>query len=191
MSDPSCRSSPASQPERPVCRASTLSRNRVRVDGGSAARESGTSGVWFFSLDAARLGAVVTARCTYRLPYFWSKMSIERSGSTISYQSSRRLAAASRLAGRSRRHVGRRRRAVAAAGCPAGALRALGEGPNRLADQGPTLRLTGECFRPERVRYGCSTQSASRSATRRCSGMRSAPMILSIQACTCQMRRSW
>jgi uncharacterized protein YqjF (DUF2071 family) len=31
----------------------------------------GTSGVWFFSLDAARLGAVVIARKTYRLPYFW------------------------------------------------------------------------------------------------------------------------
>jgi uncharacterized protein YqjF (DUF2071 family) len=50
----------------------------------------GTSGVWFFSLDAARLGAVVVARATYRLPYFWSQMSIERSGSTIVYRSSRR-----------------------------------------------------------------------------------------------------
>ena len=50
----------------------------------------GTSGVWFFSLDAARLGAVLVARATYRLPYFWSKMSIEHSGSTISYRSRRR-----------------------------------------------------------------------------------------------------
>ena len=33
----------------------------------------GARGIWFFSLDAARLGAVVTARATYRIPYFWSK----------------------------------------------------------------------------------------------------------------------
>ena len=52
--------------------------------------EDGTSGVWFFSLDAARLGAVIVARTTYRLPYFWSKMSVEHSGSTIAYQSERR-----------------------------------------------------------------------------------------------------
>jgi uncharacterized protein YqjF (DUF2071 family) len=50
----------------------------------------GTSGVWFFSLDAARLGAVVVARATYRLPYFWSEMTIERTGSTITYRSNRR-----------------------------------------------------------------------------------------------------
>ncbi|MEO8264923.1 MAG: DUF2071 domain-containing protein [Ilumatobacteraceae bacterium] len=55
-----------------------------------ARSRDGTSGVWFFSLDAARLGAVVTARCTYRLPYFWSKMSIEHSESTISYRATRR-----------------------------------------------------------------------------------------------------
>ena len=37
--------------------------------------ESGRSGIWFFSLDAARLGAVLAARCgPYRLPYFWSSM---------------------------------------------------------------------------------------------------------------------
>jgi len=50
----------------------------------------GTRGIWFFSLDAARLGAVVVARSTYRLPYFWSDMSIERSSSTISYRCRRR-----------------------------------------------------------------------------------------------------
>ena len=50
----------------------------------------GARGIWFFSLDAARLGAVVVARSTYRLPYFWSKMAIERSTSTISYQCRRR-----------------------------------------------------------------------------------------------------
>ncbi len=39
----------------------------------------GTTGVWFFSLDAERLPAVVTARTTYRLPYFWSTMSLKQS----------------------------------------------------------------------------------------------------------------
>jgi uncharacterized protein YqjF (DUF2071 family) len=52
--------------------------------------EDRTQGIWFFSLDAARLGAVVIARATYRLPYFWSKMAIERSGKTIEYRSARR-----------------------------------------------------------------------------------------------------
>ena len=50
----------------------------------------GARGIWFFSLDAARLGAVVVARSTYRLPYFWSSMSIERAASRISYRSRRR-----------------------------------------------------------------------------------------------------
>jgi uncharacterized protein YqjF (DUF2071 family) len=50
----------------------------------------GTSGIWFFSLDAARLAAVVTARATYRLPYFWSRMRLERSGDVVGYRCSRR-----------------------------------------------------------------------------------------------------
>ena len=50
----------------------------------------GETGIWFFSLDAARLGAVVVARSTYRLPYFWSKMRLERTGSTIRYDCRRR-----------------------------------------------------------------------------------------------------
>ena len=50
----------------------------------------GARGIWFFSLDAARLGAVLTARLTYRIPYFWSRMSIERAGSTMSYRCRRR-----------------------------------------------------------------------------------------------------
>ena len=52
--------------------------------------EDGTSGIWFFSLDAARLGAVVVARATYRLPYFWSDMAIHRDGDTIAYECRRR-----------------------------------------------------------------------------------------------------
>jgi hypothetical protein len=52
---------------------------------------AGRSGIWFFSLDAARLGAVVTARATpYRLPYFWSSMRIGERGSDITYLSRRR-----------------------------------------------------------------------------------------------------
>jgi len=50
----------------------------------------GSTGVWFLSLDAARLGAVVVARTTYRLPYFWSKMHVSRVGSIVTYQSRRR-----------------------------------------------------------------------------------------------------
>ena len=50
----------------------------------------GTTGVWFLSLDAARASAVVTARTTYRLPYFWSKMTVTTVGPVVSYQSRRR-----------------------------------------------------------------------------------------------------
>ncbi len=51
---------------------------------------SGRSGIWFFSLDASRLGAVVVARSTYRLPYFWAGMNVDRDGSTITYHCRRR-----------------------------------------------------------------------------------------------------
>ncbi len=42
----------------------------------------GRTGIWFFSLDAARLPAVAAARVGYGLPYFWSSMGIRhhRSG---------------------------------------------------------------------------------------------------------------
>jgi hypothetical protein len=50
----------------------------------------GDTGVWFFSLDAARLAAVITARSTYRLPYFWSKMRVERRGKVMEYETRRR-----------------------------------------------------------------------------------------------------
>jgi len=48
--------------------------------------QQGRSGIWFFSLDAARLGAVITARTTYRLPYFWSRMRLEERGDEIAYE---------------------------------------------------------------------------------------------------------
>ena len=50
----------------------------------------GTTGIWFFSLEAARLGAVVTARGTYRLPYFWAAMAVERAGVRWTYTTQRR-----------------------------------------------------------------------------------------------------
>src|SRR5262249_22314243 len=40
----------------------------------------GRSGVWFFSLDAARLPAVLTARAWYGLPYRWSVMGVRTDG---------------------------------------------------------------------------------------------------------------
>jgi uncharacterized protein YqjF (DUF2071 family) len=45
----------------------------------------GCQGIWFFSLDAARLGAVAVARTTFGLPYFWSRMRIAERGDQIAY----------------------------------------------------------------------------------------------------------
>jgi uncharacterized protein YqjF (DUF2071 family) len=50
----------------------------------------GTPGIWFLSLDAARLGAVVTARATWSLPYQWSRMRLTTSGTTTTYECTRR-----------------------------------------------------------------------------------------------------
>jgi uncharacterized protein len=50
----------------------------------------GHSGIWFFSLDAARLGAVAIARATYQLPYYWSAMRLAARGDEISYGCRRR-----------------------------------------------------------------------------------------------------
>jgi uncharacterized protein len=53
--------------------------------------QAGRSGIWFFSLDTSRLGAVITARATpYRLPYFWSSMRLRERGHEIAYVSRRR-----------------------------------------------------------------------------------------------------
>ncbi len=49
----------------------------------------GTPAVWFFSLEAARLAAVVGARIGYRLPYFWAKMSVTSQDGAIFYRSHR------------------------------------------------------------------------------------------------------
>jgi uncharacterized protein YqjF (DUF2071 family) len=50
----------------------------------------GSTGVWFFSLDAARLGAVVVARAAFRLPYVWARMRAGRRGDVVRYVSTRR-----------------------------------------------------------------------------------------------------
>jgi uncharacterized protein len=49
----------------------------------------GQRGVWFFSLDAARLLAVIGARAGYALPYFWARMNVACDGTTAQYSSRR------------------------------------------------------------------------------------------------------
>jgi uncharacterized protein YqjF (DUF2071 family) len=50
----------------------------------------GRSGVWFFSLDAARAPAVAGARLGYGLPYAWSSMEVHSHGNRMIYESARR-----------------------------------------------------------------------------------------------------
>lgn len=50
----------------------------------------GRTGIWFLSLDAARLGAVVLARATFRLPYMWARMRVDTTTTTRTYESTRR-----------------------------------------------------------------------------------------------------
>jgi uncharacterized protein YqjF (DUF2071 family) len=49
----------------------------------------GQPAIWFFSLDAARLPVVLTARAGYGLPYMWAAMSVRRDGDTVAYRSRR------------------------------------------------------------------------------------------------------
>jgi uncharacterized protein len=50
----------------------------------------GIPAVWFFSLEAASLAAVLGARIGYHLPYFWAKMRVDsENGGAIHYQSKR------------------------------------------------------------------------------------------------------
>ena len=50
---------------------------------------NGERGVWFLSLDADRLAAVVGARTGFRLPYQWARMRLTRNGSSVHYTSCR------------------------------------------------------------------------------------------------------
>lgn len=52
---------------------------------------SGKRGVWFFSLDADRLLAVMAARASFRLPYRWARMRVESQAESVSYESHRHL----------------------------------------------------------------------------------------------------
>lgn len=51
---------------------------------------AGRRGVWFCSLDITRFIPALVARVSYRLPYCWAKMSIERDGDVWTYTSRRR-----------------------------------------------------------------------------------------------------
>ena len=50
----------------------------------------GGRGIWFLSLDAARLGPVLVARRTYRIPYQWARTTIVERDSRIRYRVQRR-----------------------------------------------------------------------------------------------------
>jgi uncharacterized protein len=50
----------------------------------------GQRGVWFFSLEAARLAAVIGARAGYHLRYFWARMTVTAENGAIRYRSRRR-----------------------------------------------------------------------------------------------------
>src|SRR5436309_5532782 len=50
----------------------------------------GKPGIWFFSLDAARLPAVLAGRVGYGLPYYWSEMSVTSTDTTTAYGCRRR-----------------------------------------------------------------------------------------------------
>jgi len=50
----------------------------------------GRRAIWFLSLDASRLGAVLAARRSYRLPYMWARTTIERTVAQLRYAGRRR-----------------------------------------------------------------------------------------------------
>jgi uncharacterized protein len=49
----------------------------------------GQPGVWFFTLEADRLIAVLAARAWYHLPYRWANMTIEEGAERVEYRSKR------------------------------------------------------------------------------------------------------
>jgi uncharacterized protein YqjF (DUF2071 family) len=61
----------------------------------------GERGVWFFTLEASRLAAVLLARSWYHLPYRWAAMQVERTGSVVEYRSRR-----SRMFGKGSTEIG-------------------------------------------------------------------------------------
>jgi len=71
----------------PVPYFGTFLETNVRLYG---VDQQGRRGVVFCSLEAARLATVAVTRLTVGLPYVWSKMSLQRDGATLRYESSRR-----------------------------------------------------------------------------------------------------
>ncbi|SCL58895.1 hypothetical protein GA0070604_3933 [Micromonospora eburnea] len=59
--------------------------------------QQGRGGIWFLSLDAARLPAVLAARSGYWLPYFWSDMSVQLIDKQVAYRCQRRWPGPRRL----------------------------------------------------------------------------------------------
>ncbi|MFG2058702.1 YqjF family protein [Micromonospora sp. NPDC048930] len=57
----------------------------------------GRHGIWFLSLDAARLPAVLAARAGYRLPYYWSNMAVRVGDNEVAYRCVRRWPGRRRL----------------------------------------------------------------------------------------------
>lgn len=55
-----------------------------------AVTPTGERGVWFHSLEATRLGAVLVARGLFQLPYMWAQMSITTGPGRIRYRTRRR-----------------------------------------------------------------------------------------------------
>jgi uncharacterized protein YqjF (DUF2071 family) len=52
-------------------------------------RYGGRAGIWFFSLDAESWLAVLAARASTNLPYFYARMKEERAGDEVAYESDR------------------------------------------------------------------------------------------------------
>jgi uncharacterized protein len=50
----------------------------------------GQRGIWFFTLEADRLAAVIGARVSYRLPYRWADIRFSRGDDTVEYHSTRK-----------------------------------------------------------------------------------------------------
>ena len=73
----------------PIPTASTFPELNVRTYV-RAPQEPNKPGVYFFSLDAASVLAVLGARAGAGLPYFWAEMKAESAGDEITYKSIRR-----------------------------------------------------------------------------------------------------
>ena len=52
----------------------------------------GEPGVWFLSLEASRMAAVIGARLGYRLPYHWARMRLRHKTGEVEYSSRRHFA---------------------------------------------------------------------------------------------------